>query len=153
MVIIITYKWLTELGTLLFHCVVFSVPFPLLTSLQTLWNFLGGSNGKVSAYSAGDPGSIPGWGRSLGEGNGNPLQYSCLENPHGQRSLVGLQSMVSQRVRHDLANSFFLGSLRTMKFFSMPGNPQIQQTASQTFWICYDVFWCLTKLSQSTRSS
>ena len=34
-----------------------------------------------SACNAGDSGSIPGWGRSLGEGNGNPLQYSCLENP------------------------------------------------------------------------
>ena len=39
------------------------------------------SHGKESAYSAGDPGSIPGSGRSSGEGNGNPLQYSCLENP------------------------------------------------------------------------
>ena len=39
-----------------------------------------GSDGKASACSAGDPGSIPGWGRSPGEGNGNPLQYSCLEN-------------------------------------------------------------------------
>ena len=36
---------------------------------------------KVSAYNAGDPGSIPGLGRSPREGNGNPLQYSCLENP------------------------------------------------------------------------
>ena len=36
---------------------------------------------KVSAYNAGDPGSIPGWGRSPAEENGNPLQYSCLENP------------------------------------------------------------------------
>ena len=36
-----------------------------------------------------DLGSIPGSGRSSGEENGNPLQYSCLENPHGQRSLVG----------------------------------------------------------------
>ena len=41
----------------------------------------GGSDGKVSAYIVGDPGSIPGSGRSSGEGNGNPLQYSCLENP------------------------------------------------------------------------
>ena len=40
----------------------------------------GGSEGKVSAYNAGDPGSIPGLGRSPGEGNGNPLQYFCLEN-------------------------------------------------------------------------
>ena len=43
--------------------------------------FPGDSEGKASAYNAGDPGSIPGSGRSPGEGNGNPLQYSCLENP------------------------------------------------------------------------
>ena len=43
--------------------------------------FPGGSEGKESAYSAGDLGSIPGLGRYTGEGNGNPLQYSCLENP------------------------------------------------------------------------
>ena len=36
-----------------------------------------------------DPGSVPELGRSPGDGNGNPLQYSCLENPHGQRSLAG----------------------------------------------------------------
>ena len=41
----------------------------------------GGSDGKASAYNVGDLGSIPGLGRSPGEGNGNPLQYSCLENP------------------------------------------------------------------------
>ena len=41
----------------------------------------GSSAGKESSFSAGDPGSIPGSGRSPGEGNGNPLQYSCLENP------------------------------------------------------------------------
>ena len=44
-------------------------------------NFPGGSDGQVSAYNAGDLGSIPGLGRSPGEGQGNPLQYSCLENP------------------------------------------------------------------------
>ena len=43
--------------------------------------FPGGSNGKASAYNAGDLGLIPGSGRSPGEGNGDPLQYSCLENP------------------------------------------------------------------------
>ena len=59
----------------------------LPTKVQTvkalfLWgDFPGGSDGKASAYNAGDPGSIPGLGRSPGEGNGNPLQYSCLENP------------------------------------------------------------------------
>ena len=44
-------------------------------------DFPGGSDGKASAYIAGDPDSIPGSGRAPGEGNGNPLQYSCLENP------------------------------------------------------------------------
>ena len=43
--------------------------------------FPGGSEVKVSAWNAGDLGSIPGLGRSPGEGNGNPLQYCCLENP------------------------------------------------------------------------
>ena len=43
--------------------------------------FPGGSDGKESAYNAGDPVSIPGLGRSPGEGNGNPFHYSCLENP------------------------------------------------------------------------
>ena len=49
---------------------------------------------------AGDLGSIPGLGVSHGGGHGNPLQYSCLENPHGQRSLVGY-SPQGCRVRHD----------------------------------------------------
>ena len=44
-------------------------------------DFPGGSGGKASAYNAGDPGSIPVSEGSSGEGNGNPLQYSCLENP------------------------------------------------------------------------
>ena len=44
-------------------------------------SFRGCSEDKVSACNAGDPGSIPGLGRCPGEGNGNPLQYSCLENP------------------------------------------------------------------------
>ena len=44
------------------------------------WGFPAGSDSKVSAHDAGDPGSMPGLGRSPGEGNGNPLQYSCLEN-------------------------------------------------------------------------
>ena len=51
--------------------------------------FPGGSDGKESACNAGDLGLIPGLGRSPGGGHGNPLQHSCLENPHGQRSLAG----------------------------------------------------------------
>ena len=50
-------------------------------------DFPDGSDGKASVYNAGDLGLIPGSGRFPGEGNGNPLQYSCLENPM-ERSLV-----------------------------------------------------------------
>ena len=49
--------------------------------LEATRDFPGGSDGKASANNAGDPGSNPGSGRSPGEGNGNSLQYSCLENP------------------------------------------------------------------------
>ena len=51
-----------------------------LTHTTITFGFPSGSDGKVSACNAGDQGSIPGLGRSPGEGNGNPLQYSCLEN-------------------------------------------------------------------------
>ena len=78
---------------------VFSLPglilwFPSLSSMKATFSmsenfvtlfgtlgFPGGSDGKASVCNAGDLGSIPGLGRSPGEGNGNPLQYSCLENP------------------------------------------------------------------------
>ena len=62
--------------------------------------FPSGSVSKESACNSGDPGSIPGSGRSPGEGNGNPLQYSCLEIPYTEEP-GGLQSMGSQRVGHD----------------------------------------------------
>ena len=48
---------------------------------NSVYNSPGGSDGKASTCNAGDPGSIPGSGRSPGERNGNALQYSCLENP------------------------------------------------------------------------
>ena len=52
-----------------------------MPSFEPRFHFPGGSDSKASAYNVGDPGSIPGLGRSPGEGNGNPLQYTCLENP------------------------------------------------------------------------
>ena len=64
----------------------------ILTYLKAVISFLGfpaGSVGKESACNVGDLGSIPRLGRSPRGGNGKPLQYSCLENPHEQRSLVG----------------------------------------------------------------
>ena len=55
----------------------------------TLKGFPGGSDSKESTCNVGNLASIPGLGRSPGGGHGNPLQYSYLEHPHGQRSLVG----------------------------------------------------------------
>ena len=55
-----------------------------------------GSDGEESACNVGDLGSIPGLGRSPGGGHGNPLQYSCLESPHGQRCLPGYSHGVAK---------------------------------------------------------
>ena len=66
--------------------------------------FSGGSDGEESTCNLGDLGWIPGLGRSPGGGHGNPLQSSCLENPHGERSVEGyVQSMGWQRIRYDWA--------------------------------------------------
>ena len=63
----------SEFGRLLFKEFYVTITFER--------DFPGGSDGKASVYNAGDPGSIPGLGRSPGEGNGNPHQDYCLENP------------------------------------------------------------------------
>ena len=59
------------------------------------------SVGKESAYNAGDLGSIPGLGRSPGEGNGNPLQYSCLENLMDRAAWQATVHVIA-RIGHDL---------------------------------------------------
>ena len=96
-------------------------PWPWICSLQNFerqispWRrdrllipvFLGfpsGSDGKESACNAEDLGSIPWLGRSPGGGHCNPLQYSCLDNPHGHRNLGGCSPWGSQRIRHDWSN-------------------------------------------------
>ena len=63
--------------------------------LQCIEDFPGGSDSKAPVYNAGDLGSIPGWGRFPVEGNGNPFQYSCLENSMDRGAWWA-------RVRHDL---------------------------------------------------
>ena len=78
------YKNPQALKTLLFKVSLLSSrSFSFFT-----YGFLGGSDGKEFTYNAGDLGLIPGLGRPPGRGHGNPLHYSCLENPHGQRSLA-----------------------------------------------------------------
>ena len=65
--------------------------------------FPGSSDDKESARNVGDLGSDPGLGRSPGGGHGNPLQYSCLENSHGQRSLAGYRSWGHKESGNDWA--------------------------------------------------
>ena len=81
--------------------------FPLMMSF-TYYGFIDGFPGSTSVKKQPanvgdlrDPGSIPGLGRSPGGGHGNPFQYSCLENPHGQQSLVSYSSQSLQRVGHN----------------------------------------------------
>ena len=64
-------------------------------------SFPGGSDGKVSAFSVGDSASIPRWGKSLGEGNGKPLQYSYWGNPTDRVAWWATVNGLT-RVRHDL---------------------------------------------------
>ena len=65
-----------------------------------MWGFPGGSDGKEYVFNVGDPGSIPGLGRSPGKGNGNPLQYSCLGDPMDRGGWWATFHGVT-RVRHD----------------------------------------------------
>ena len=71
------------------------------------WSFPSGSEVKASASNAGDPGSISGSGRSPGEGNGNPPQYSCLENPmDGEAWLATVHGVTKSQTR--LSNFTYL---------------------------------------------
>ena len=79
---------------------IFSEVIQHLSLYGWLMGFPGGSEGKASPYNVGDPGSIPGLGRSPGEGNGNPLQSLAWKIPRTEKP-GRLQSMGSQRVRHD----------------------------------------------------
>ena len=78
-------KFNKEKALIIVHFFIHSLvvlDFPQRMTLGlSYWDFPGGSEVKASASNAGDPGSIPRSGRCPGEGNGNPLQYSCLENP------------------------------------------------------------------------
>ena len=76
---------LSKIGHLHLKVVLMKFMFTVIAKIHYLglaqMVIRGASDGKASAYNVGDPGSIPGSGRSPGEGNGNPFQYSCLENP------------------------------------------------------------------------
>ena len=76
---------------------------PIVSAFRIL-DFPGSSDSKASAYNAGDPVSIPGWGRSPREGNGNPLQYSCLDNPIVREAWQATVHGVA-RIGHNLATT------------------------------------------------
>ena len=93
--------WATREG----HALIYNIHAIYIHILLCNYHFPGGSGSKASVCNAGDLGSTPGLGRSPGEGNGNPLQYSCLENPMDRGAWCRLLSMGSQRVGHDWATS------------------------------------------------
>ena len=85
-----------------------------MTGVQTcalpISHIPGGSVNKESTSNAADPGSIPGLGRSLGEGNSYPLQYSCLSSIPWTEEPGRLQSVGSQRVGHDRVTDLHLNT-------------------------------------------
>ena len=89
----------------------------LYITSKEFFQVLFGSDGKASACNMGDPGLIPGLGRSPGEGNGNPLQYSCLENPRDggawQATVHGVAKSWTQQPLHFI-------SLHFIHTFSLP---------------------------------
>ena len=107
-------------------------------------DFPGGSDGKGFACNVGDLDSIPGLGRSLGEGNGNPLQHSHLANPHGQRSLADYSYKVAgckvgvAKSQTQLSNeahthtSSFQGGCCWLHIRKMDGGKACQHTCART---------------------
>ena len=86
-------------------------------------DFPDGLDSKASAYNAGDPGSIPGQGRSPGEGNSNPLQYSCLGNPMDREaSQATVHGVAKSRndLLYDLAISYCYGGVNNLSNISYP---------------------------------
>ena len=101
--------------------------------LGLIWNIVSScsSDGKESACNSGDPGTIPGLGRSPGEGNGYPLLYSCLGN--SMEEPCRLQSMGSQKVRHELQK-------KSLKFSSKIWGADSAVNFSVYPYLCLDLF-------------
>ena len=82
------FLWLSSMPLCVCICICIYICICVCVCIYIYIGFPGGSDDEESACNAGDLGSIPGLGRSPGGGYGNPLQYSCLENPLGQSSLA-----------------------------------------------------------------
>ena len=92
-------------------------------------------NMPATAGNIRDMGSIPGSARSPGEGNGNLLQYCCLENPHGQRSLMGFKPQGHKRVRHKWVTNIHMRShrKRALLFFTQMELGCVSETCFSSF--------------------
>ena len=101
--------------------------------------FPGGSDGKASACNVGGPGSIPGSGRSPGEGNGNPLQHSCLENPMNRGAWQAIVYGVakSQTRLSDFTSLHFIYHNRHM--LKVHGLHSLESSNSEP---SFSKFWC-----------
>ena len=86
-------------------------------------DFPGGSDGKESICNAGDLGSIPGLGISPGGGHGNPLQYSCPENPYGHRSLVGYSPQGCKESDMTATLLFYFSSVQSISCVRLLATP------------------------------
>ena len=131
---------LLEDRALFSHWIVLLTLYVDLPSLPTMllpqsnWDLPGGSDSKVSAYNTGDPGSIPGSGRSPGEGNGNPLHYLAWKIPW-KEDAGRLQSMGSQRVGHDWATS--------LAFPAHNASAPIKLSKCNRLFQCHDIPQCI----------
>ena len=98
--------------------------------LPYCWKFFGGSVSKESTCNAGDPGSIPVLGRSPGERNGNPLLYSCLENPTDRgawsATVLGVarveQTLTATLLQIDFPENRFWDEIAVQEYFNFKGN-------------------------------
>ena len=115
-----------------------------ITLMLLLQVFPGGSDGKVSVYNAGDQGSIPGLGRSPGEGNGNPLQYYCLENPMDRGALQATVHGVakSQTRLSDFTFTFTTLIIREMLKLYREFMDRTVDTISFVQFRCFSSIWC-----------
>ena len=141
-----------------FHVFLSHLYFLFLTlSYLIALVFLGSSAGKESACNAGDWGSVPGLERSAGGGHGNLLQYSCLGNHHGQRSLVG-DSSWGHRVRQDWVTKHSTEVWNGLSYSWSPNNelsqgwgcsegwnPRLRSTGSV---LPLRALWCLNDLPE-----
>ena len=99
---------------------IYKIMMICITVQSCTADFPGGSDGKVSAYNVGDLGSIPGSGRSPGEGNGNSFQYSCLENPMDRGAWwAAVHGVAKSRTQlRDFTHSLTVETNNTVKQFS-----------------------------------